>query len=212
MDVLINIIVGAIGSIVATILLFVCTKFYRFGYKERIVYNLEMAENYVWQIENHLPFPDDYDMVVRCAEMLHRCLFEIHENIYPFSMWRNRTGKKLVRTLIYDASRRCEYVFFATVGYSGREEREARIRRIEKRLYDSSVSDSDSIVRLELELIKRLIEEERAKDALLAVKDINLRSLIEANSFKNTGRNAAIQRQGMTKKGYEKTIKCCVIK
>jgi hypothetical protein len=205
-DVLINIIVGAIGSIVATILLFVCTKFYRFGYKERIVYNLEMAENYVWQIENHLLFPSDYDIVVHCAEMLYKCLFEIHVNLYPLSMWRNKRGKKLIRTLLYDASRRCEYVCFVTVGYNGNEEKEARIKNIRKRLYDSSVSDSGSIVKLELELIKRLINS-KTQDALRGMKDVNISGLVEINSFKNTGGvNAIMQKQGITRQEYEKVI------
>ena len=206
MYVLINIVIGAIGSIVATIVLFLLTKAYRFEYKDRISYSLDMANNYIWQIENHLTFPDDYNIVVHCAEKLHRCLFEIHENLYPLSMWRCKRGKRLVHTLLYDAIRRCEYIFFVTVGYNGNEEKEARIRKIEKRLYASAVSPENSIVKLELDIIKELIERQRIQDALKTVSTVDFDELIDINSFKNTGYNTVVQKSGLTRQEYVKII------
>jgi len=212
MDIISNIIIGAIGSIVATLLIFLLSKFYRFGCKERIFYQLEMAFNYIYQIENHHSYITDYEIVIHCAEELHKCLFSIHQNIYPFSLPFKSTAKKLIRTLLYDSSKRCEYVMFVTIGYKGNNEKEVRLQKVEERFYNANVNDENiSIVRIQLQLIKTLIEKKTIYQGIKECKincDINnYEDLIDINSFKTESYNKPIQIKGLSRKKYKNIIK-----
>ena len=51
-NILLNIALGAVGSIVATVVLYLCSYLYRIGYKEDFEFDLENAYIAVYQIEN----------------------------------------------------------------------------------------------------------------------------------------------------------------
>lgn len=203
---------GVIGSIVATIITFVIGRYYNYNSKERIIYQLNLAFNYVYQIENHYKFLSDYEIVIHCAEKLHHCLFDIHQNIYTLLMPLRSTDKKFIRTMLYDSCRRCELAIFTTVGYDGDAEKEARLRKIEKYFYDSRVNDNNiSVVRIHIELIKTLIEKENIIQAIIESQKYysinNYDALIEINSFKTNSYNNIIQKDGLYQHEYIQHIK-----
>ena len=59
MSIISNIILGAIGSILATIILYVCSILYKVGYKEDFKFNLNVARTATYQIQNQHYFPED---------------------------------------------------------------------------------------------------------------------------------------------------------
>ena len=207
-----NLTIGIFGSIAATIIIFFLGKFYNYNSKERIMYQIELALNYVHQIENHCRFPSDYEIVIHCAEKLHHCLFDIHQNIYPLSMPFRYTDKKFIRNMLYDSFRRCELAMFTTVGYDGYAEKEARLRKIENYFYDSRVNDNNiSVVRIHIELIKALIEKENITQAIIECKKYcsinNYDALIEINSFTTKSYNNIIQKDGLYQHEYIQLMK-----
>lgn len=60
-SILSNVIIGAIGSILATLIIFLLSLVYNSKAKEQRFFDLNYIQKEVWQIENHLGFPDDFD-------------------------------------------------------------------------------------------------------------------------------------------------------
>lgn len=159
-NILLNIGLGAVGSIVATIILYLCSHLYRIGYKEDFEFNLENARMAVYQIQNHHGFPNDYLLVMEQVDNLCRCAFSMYKSLTPLSLWRNRSAKKLIITLLYDIIRVCEVSKCITVGYEGEREQEARLERIHKYFYKFKKFDEENIstVEIQLEIIQLLIK------------------------------------------------------
>lgn len=103
-NILLNIGLGAVGSIVATVVLYLCSYLYRIGYKEDFEFDLENAYIAVYQIENLHRFPNDYLLVMEQVDNLYRCAFSMYRTLSPLSLWRNRAAKKLIITLLHDIS------------------------------------------------------------------------------------------------------------
>ena len=93
MDIIMNIILGTIGSIVATAILFLASILYKNGYKDEIRFNLTAARTAIYQIQNQHLFPEDYALVISQIDILHRCAFCIFRNLYPLSLLRDRNAK-----------------------------------------------------------------------------------------------------------------------
>ena len=211
-----NIIIGAIGSILATIILYFLSQCYSFNSKKHLEYYLETAFNYIYQIENHCSYRDDYDLIMHCTEELHKCIFEIHTNIYPFSMLFNPTRKKLIQTILFDIIRRCEIVLFSTVGYDDENEKLARLKILKKYFYTEDGSEENcSSIRLSLSIVRLLLQGKNIRKAFSEKNNLpydikDFENIIEINSFrvKNHSVNKyLIQRNGLTKKQYDKLIK-----
>ena len=60
MDIFTNIILGAVGSIVAAFILYLCSHLYKAGYKEDFIFYLDVADNSISQIESYHVYPQDY--------------------------------------------------------------------------------------------------------------------------------------------------------
>lgn len=159
-NILLNIGLGAVGSIVATVVLYLCSHLYRIGYKEDFEFNLENAYIAVYQIENHHSFPNDYLLVMEQVDNLYRCAFSMYRTLSPLSLWRNRASKKLIITLLHDIIRVCERSKYITIGYEGEREQEARLKKIHKCFYKLPKFDEENIstVGLQLEMIRFLIK------------------------------------------------------
>ena len=215
-DIFQNIIIGAIGSILATIILYFLSQCFSFNSKKRLEYYLEAAFNYIYQIENHCSYSDDYDLIVHCTEELHKCIFEIHANIYPFSMLFNPIKKRLIQTILFDITRRCELVLFSTVGYSDENEKLARLKNLKRYFYTEEGSEENcSSIRLSLSIVKLLLQGKKIRVAFSEKNNLpyeikDFKNIIEINSFKirkNSANNYLIQRNGLTKEQYEKLLK-----
>ncbi|MBQ7158991.1 MAG: hypothetical protein IJS09_06180 [Treponema sp.] len=206
-----SIIIGAIGSVLASVILYFLSQCYAFSSKKKVAYNLEMAFYYVYQIENHRSFIDDYELIMQNIERLHKCIFEIHFSIYPFSMAFRKTKKKFIQTLLFDITRRCEGVVFSTTGYSGEQEREERLYKLEKYFYnEESLTYNCSLVRLQLSIIKLLLNGMSIYKAfqernIYAYNARNISSIIDINSFKPDEKiieKTLIRNNGITHKQF----------
>lgn len=159
-SILMNIIVGAIGSIVATIVLYLCSILYKPRYKEEFKFNLEAAKIATYQIQNQHLFPEDYGLVINQIDVLHQSVFKMYRTLYPMSMWLRKKEKKLIITLLHDVRRVCERSKFMTVGYSGETEKQARLEEIHRCFYKYSPleEDNNSTVDVQLDVISCLVD------------------------------------------------------
>lgn len=217
-----NIIIGIVGSIVTTIILFLCSKLYKIGYKEDFLFNLSMAKTAVYQINNQHTFPSDYDLVIAQIDVLYKCAFEMYKSIYPFSLLFKSKNKKIIMTLLYDIIRVCERSKFMTVGYNGESENEARLNEIHKCFYKckSLEKNNYSTVLSQLDLLENLITgknfiqsiKKQFSMELTSNKKEFLRSFqleyIEINSFriKKSKFQSSIKNQGITNDDFNKMI------
>ena len=81
MSIISNIILGAIGSILATTILYVCSILYKVGYKEDFKFNLNVARTATYQIQNQHYFPEDYGLVINQIDVIHRCAFNMYRDL-----------------------------------------------------------------------------------------------------------------------------------
>ena len=180
-----------------------------------------MSFNYIYQIENHCFFAEDYDLIVHCVESLHKCMFKIHENIYIFPFLFFQSKKKFIQTMLYDITRRCELVMFSTVGYEGLQEKEARLLKLKKYFYTSeSEKNNCSVVRLLLSLLQNLFNGDSiysvlSKTNMLPYIVTDIKNLIDINSFKsekernkkNNNINFLIKEDGLTYNEFLRIVK-----
>ena len=185
-----NILLGAAGSIVATIILFICSALYKIGYKDDVRFNLEAARVATYQIQNQHLFPEDYALVISQIDILHQCAYNIFHSLRPLSMVWNRNSRKMIITLLYDIIRVCERAKYMTVGYDGLAEKEARLRKIHKAFYKYAPLDKNnkSTVIVQLEIIEHLFDgkciKSSFKEALGDISDTHtMADLISAHFF-----------------------------
>lgn len=206
-EIIANIFLGAVGSIVATIVLYLCSSVYRIGYKKKVMYYLELARNYNYQIRNYQTFVNDYDKIIHCVERMHECIFAIHDNILLLSKFYAPKNKKLIQTLLYDIQRRCERAMFQTVGYSGDAEIEARLKCIQ-RLFNEG---DKSAVEIELNVVGTLLETRSIKETATKLKKRHIelkqiKTIVDCRSLKNSDNNEMIQNKGLTDVEFKRII------
>ena len=211
MKLLYDIGINIIGGVIAAFLAFVLSRV--FNSKNDILYSIEIALKYAIQIENFKNFPTDYELVMHSLECLHKHIFEIHKNIYPFTMFSDKKKKQFIETLLYNISLRCEYSMFTAVGYRDEKEKEARLEKMKKHFY---IVESDkqncSILSLSLSLIKQLFDGNNIESAFTEEKisPYSFVNIIDVNAFKfKNGQkkvNNFIQDKGLTKDEYNKIV------
>lgn len=159
-NVLMNIILGAVGSIVATVILYFCSHVYQVGYKDDFTFNLENALTAIYQIENHIRFPGDYYWVMSQIDNMCCCVWNMYRSLKPLSLWRNKTEKKLLITLLYDIIRLCEHAKCVAIGYCGEQEQEARINKLQRYFYrfQKTSQENASVTQIQLNVIQLLIK------------------------------------------------------
>lgn len=208
---------GAVSSIVATIILHLCSYLYRIGYKEDFEFNLENALSAVYQIENHHRFSDDYLLVMQQTDNLLYCAFNMYKSLKPLSLWRNRTSKKLITTLLYDIIRVCERSKYITIGYSGEEEQKARLKKVHNYFYKCKKFDKENIstVQIQLQMIQLLIKGKtiyEVYDEILRIygddgfENLLDKGFIEKDSFR-TKNNTGIRKKCFSYKELEGKLK-----
>ena len=77
MDTFLNILLGAIGSIVATIILYICSALYQIGYRDDVRFNIEAARIATYQIQNQHAYPEDYALVIAQIDVLYQCAYNL---------------------------------------------------------------------------------------------------------------------------------------
>lgn len=219
MNIVENVILGAIGSIVATITLFLLSKLYNVGYKKDFKFLLEKSYNAIYQIENLCTYPDDYNLVIEQIDVLHQCAYDMYKCLSILALWGKCKSKKLIITLLNDIISVCELSKFTTVGFSGDDEREARLDRIKKYFYRYKyLEDSNcSTIRAELSIIKNLISkmtiEESIKDAFgnkaksIPYEDLIVDGFICRNSLKQNKNDIGLRQYCFTEKQLDKILR-----
>lgn len=213
-EVLSNICLGAIGSILATAILFFLSRWYKFNYKEDIYFNLDLAETAIYQIQNMHLYPEDYVLVINQIDVLYQCIFNIYKSIPTLSFLFRRKEKKLLMSLLYDIVRVCELSKYITIGYNGLTEKEERLKKIHKYFYKCNCFDEYNVstVKIQLDVIRYLIKGQSNAKALRNAFKCNYNvtdnlwkdfrsSFIEINSFKSSDKYT-IKCKGLTDKEF----------
>ena len=225
METAINLLLGVMGSIIATFVLYLCSHLYQFGYKEDFEFELENAFISVYQIENHHLFPDDYLFVMRQMDTLRRCSYNMYKLLKPLSLWKDRLAKKLIVTILYDIINVCEKAEYITVGYDGKKEQEARLEKIHRCFYRLNGFEKNNIstVKIQLEIIKLLIKGEPIYKAFNEIfelygaecvqdffksENLDISGLIGINSFR-TENDIGMRKRCFTCKELEEALKSC---
>lgn len=218
MSVISNIILGAIGSILATIILYVCSILYKVGYKEDFKFNLNVARTATYQIQNQHCFPEDYGLVINQIDVVHRCAFNMYRDLYPLALLFRRKEKKMVITLLSDIIDVCEISKYTTVGYSGESEKEARLEKVHKYFYKYYELDevNCSTVIVQLDILDNIINgksiKQSMKDAFvrvvdeIAIGDLAIDGFININSFRQKN-DVGIRKKSFSKLEFEKLLR-----
>ena len=218
MDIVNNIILGAAGSIVATIILYICSALYRIGYKDDVRFNIEAARIATYQIQNQHLFPEDYALVISQIDILHQCAYSIYRSMRPLSMIWNRNARKMIITLLYDIIMVCERSKFMTIGLSGLDEKEARLNEIHKAFYKYAPLDENncSTVIVQLSIIENLLNgstvKKSVKDAFgnmadtQPIEDLVCDGFIHLNSLRQDG-DVGLRKKCFTRKKLEKILR-----
>ncbi len=210
-----NILLGAVGSLVATLVLFLLSKLYKSGYKKDFEFSLDMAYTSIYQVENLLGYPNDYPLVIAQIDCLYRNAFDMYRSLTPLSLWSRPISKILIITILNDIIRSCEVSKFTTIGFSGEDEWEARLKRVEKVFYRYKYLDDSNVstVRVQLDIIKNLLNKKgvckSVKEAFgnkcdnLPYEDFAIDGFININSFKQKSNNVGIQKYCYKKDNFE---------
>lgn len=218
MDIINNILLGAAGSIVATIILYICSALYRIGYKDDVRFNIEAARIATYQIQNQHQFPEDYALVINQIDILHQYAYSIYRNMRPLSMIWHRNARKMIITLLYDIIMVCERSKFMTIGLSGLDEKEARLNEIHKAFYKYAPLDENncSTVIVQLNIIENLLNGSTVKKSIKdafgnmadtqPVEDLVCDGFINVNSLRQDG-DVGLRKKCFTQKKLEKILR-----
>ena len=168
MDTFLNILLGAIGSIVATIILYICSALYQIGYRDDVRFNIEAARIATYQIQNQHAYPEDYALVIAQIDVLYQCAYNIYRGMRPLSMAPRFNAQKMVITLLCDIISVCERSKYMTVGYSGLNEKVARLQEIHKAFYKYAPLNENncSTVIVQLDIIENLFNGKKIRDSI----------------------------------------------
>ena len=218
MNIISNIILGAIGSILATIILYICSILYKVRYKEDFKFNLNVARSTTYQIQNQHSFPEDYGLVINQIDVIHRCAFDMYRDLYPLAFLFRRKAKKIVITLLYDIISVCEISKYTTVGYSGECEKEARLEKIHEyfyKYYELEKMNCSTVI-VQLDILENIINGINIKKSIreafggladeLAVSDLVMDGFINVNSFKQKG-DVGIRKKSCSKTEFEELLR-----
>jgi len=218
MDILNNILLGAAGSIVASIILFCCSSLYKIGYKEDVRFNIEAARIATYQIENQHLYPEDYTLVINQIDVLHQSAFAMYRSLRPLSMIWKRRPRRFIITLLYDIIVVCERAKFVTVGYSGLDEKEARLKEIHQAFYKYGplAEQNSSTVLVQLDIIENLLNGKNIKKSIKdsfgnmadtqPIEDLVCDGFININSFKQSG-DTGLRKKCFTRRKLEKILR-----
>lgn len=217
MSIISNIILGAIGSILATIILYMCSILYKVGYKEDFKFNLNVARTATYQIQNQHRFPEDYGLVINQIDVIHRCAFNMYRDLYPLALSFRRKEKKMIMTLLSDIIAVCEISKYTTVGYSGESEKEARLEKIHKYFYKYYELDevNCSTVIVQLDILDNIINGKSIRRSMedafgclvdkIAISDLAIDGFIHINSFRKKN-DVGIRKRSYSKIEFEKLL------
>ena len=158
-DAITNILLGAVGSILATLILFLLSSLLDLKYKEKFYTQLELAKTAVYQIANMHRYPTDYPLIMQQVDVLYLSCNEMSRCLYPLSLLLHTKKKKMIQTLLYDIIQNCERIKYTTIGYDGDAEINERLKKVHQIFYkvDFLTEWNQNTLTVQLEVIEDLL-------------------------------------------------------
>ena len=210
--------VGISSSIIATVIWYVLSQLWKRGDRKQIGMELEIALTSLYEIEQKIGFPEDYQRILIQIDRMYDSLNRAYGMIKPLTYGLDFGRKRMIVTIIWENIRLCDYSKNITVGYSKFEEIEERCLKIERRLKIKGKTKSGMSMNLiSLFVAKNLNDKEKMKKTLhkwMRIDDDNElkkqlfeKHFIEINTFKDgiISKNR-IKYHCFTRKGYERYI------
>lgn len=197
-ELILNLVIGALGSILASIIIALVLQTFEFGAKEKIRMRLAVVAEYAFMIRNRYCYVSDYYETVHCAEEIMRLIREITDHVKRFNLLGKKENRKIFFTLLYDMQRRCERICFQTVGYDGEQEIQARINRIQREQFNQ---DEDLFLEKECNWLLEIV------DGKTPQYD---NDVIDIDSFcLDEGDTTYIRKKGIRLKRYQEMVEEC---
>lgn len=209
-----NILLGAIASIIASIVCALVTQLYRFGAKRKIDYCIGNAILAFHSFENAIKY-NYYDLAIAQVDIVLNELNNINQNICFFTYFP--TKRKLFYTFMNNVSRFMTVAKNVERGHSDENEKQARCEKI-KHYLDYASKQNNSWILINLDVMRNLNDTRLLRKALrkgffdTTTDDefIHLyEKLIEINSFDTKAyiNKYELRANGYTKEQYLKKIK-----
>ena len=186
-----DVLIGTIGSIVASIVIAVFLSVYEINGKEKYRARLSMIRSYARIISIRYSYKEDYAEIIHCAEEIIRLVREIGDHVRLLN--RFSKTRKIFFTVLYDLEHRCERICFQTAGYAGEEEIEVRIAKIEKEQF----SADECILCREVDLLGELLNGD--------MPDISV-VIIDENSYRQPKDHEYIRQYGVTAEEFRRYV------
>ena len=218
-----EIIIGALASLIASIIWWTASELYSFSTRKKVEYKLMLLRNDNYDYQKYLEYKD-YDLALRQVQ---RMLDEIGDLIsYIKLLTYSRKKKKLVFTLLnsmyYTLSRFLRYYD----GYEKETEKEVCCEKAKKELYvvgcEHYKDNYESLTEVIIELLSELNQRKNYKKVLCLAycfngnrsideRKILYKDLININSYKDSfSKEVAniffLTTSGFTREQYEKII------
>lgn len=175
MEFVISVLVGVVGSVIATAMIFGGTFVYKIGWHKESIFYARISHSLIDEIINHLGFPEDYAFVISHTHELRKNLAKIVFPIRSLSMICDKKRKQLITTLVFNMLHICDEMLNFTRGESDKEnEIASRMNRIKKMVYgcsrDEETGSSKSILFLNIKVIDLLLNKQSWSDVCLELE------------------------------------------
>ena len=202
-----SLVVGILGSLIASIIFSTCQSFNDISKsKKRIFGLLYTLQQEMYSIQNHLSYPDDFNIILTDTESMRQniCLINSELRVFHF---KNKFSRQVFYTILYELLCFCEYCANITIGEnSEEEENNQRIQKIKKRFFFKD-SEYDSKLIFLVEVLIKLLKGKNVKEIfanqnlIKTVSDIDC--LMGENSYKQqtpkkTEANHFLQENGIS--------------
>jgi hypothetical protein len=131
---IIEITIGVIASIVATVFCFLFSQLWGINDKNTIDGHLEVVKTSLYEISMKVDYPEDYGRVVSLLDQVTIATYGAASSIRLLTYGLDFGKKKFVYTVLADLILMCESCRNTTVGYSGKSEIESRCEEIAEKI------------------------------------------------------------------------------
>lgn len=130
---IIEIFVGVLSSIIATVLLYYLKAVGLFEDRRQIRDELERIHRCLYEVWQKMEYNNiDYERILKKTDEVIESIFKIDCMIKKLTYRLDKNRMKMIITLLYELRRLCEKSSNITIGYSGQEEIIARVEKIKK--------------------------------------------------------------------------------
>lgn len=212
-----TILLGALSSLISTIIWVMIIFLFEFSARKKITFLLEECDSSTRLLLNSVKYTR-YMVVLTQVEKLTNLYLQIYEYLKPLNFSTKK--RKLMKLIIFNKIRVLNIFKNIEVGYDEDDELKARCKEFQRKyLYEIKINENgaESFLLISISILKELTNRIGIKKAILTrlkYLDRNnefhkhiLDSLIEINSFKESfSLNYFMNKEVLTKKEYEKIV------